>query len=67
MLSWILAIFVIMLGAKAFTRDGIPLTREKNLHGTKAKICGILCFLFAAFLVIDGLLSMKHLLRMLSR
>jgi len=67
MLSWILAIFVILLGAKAFTKDGIPLTKKKNLHGVGGKVCGILCFLFAAFLIIDGLLGMAHIARVLSR
>jgi hypothetical protein len=67
MLSWILAVFVILLGAKAFTRDGIPLTRTKNLHGVGGKICGVICFLFAAFLILDGLLGMASIARMFSR
>jgi len=58
MLSLILAGFVILLGAKAFSKDGIPLTRSKNLQGTGGKICGVLCFLLAAFLIFDGLLGM---------
>ena len=67
MLSWILAVFVILLGAKAFTKDGIPLTRTKNLHGVGGKICGVICFLFAAFLILDGLLGMASVARMFSR
>ncbi len=67
MLSFVLAVFVILLGAKAFTKNGIPLTRSKNLHGVGGKICGVLCFLLAAFLIIDGLLGMANLARILSR
>ena len=67
MLSFVLAVFVILLGAKAFTKNGIPLTRSKNLHGFGGKICGVLCFLLAAFLIIDGLLGMANLTRILSR
>jgi hypothetical protein len=61
MLSWVLAVFVILLGAKAFTKDGIPLTRTKNLHGIGGIVCGILCFLFAAFLILDGILGMRNI------
>ena len=67
MLSWVLAVFVVLLGAKAFTKDGIPLTRTRNLHGVGGKICGILCFLLAAFLLFDGLLGMARIARLLSR
>jgi uncharacterized membrane protein YccC len=67
MLSFVLAVFVILLGAKAFTKNGIPLTRSKNLHGIGGKVCGVLCFLLAAFLIIDGLLGMANLARILSR
>jgi hypothetical protein len=67
MLSFVLAVFVILLGAKAFTKNGIPLTRSKNLHGVGGKVCGVLCFLLAAFLIIDGLLGVANLARILSR
>ena len=67
MLSLILAVFVILLGAKAFTKGGIPLTRTKNLHGVGGKICGVICFLFAAFLILDGLFGMASVARMFSR
>ncbi len=67
MISWILAVFVILLGAKAFSKGGIPLTRTKNLHGVGGKICGILCFLLAAFLILDGLLGMASIAGIFSR
>jgi hypothetical protein len=67
MLSWILAVFVFILGAKAFTKDGIPLTRTKKLQGTGGKVCGVLCILLGLFLVFDGLLGMANIARLLSR
>ena len=67
MLSWILAVFVFLLGAKAFTKDGIPLTRNKNLHGTGGKICGVLCFLLGIFLVLDGILGTANIVRLVSQ
>ena len=65
--SWILAVFVILLGAKAFTKKGIPLTRTKNVHGVGGKVCGVLCFLLAGFLILDGLIGMARIARLLSR
>lgn len=66
MLSWILAVFVFILGAKAFTKDGIPLTRTKKLQGKAGIICGVLCILLGLLLVFDGLLGMASLARLLS-
>jgi len=66
-MPWILAFFVFTLGAKAFTKNGIPLTSTKNLHGVGGKVCGVLCILFGLFLVLDGLLGMANIARMLSR
>ena len=45
MLGLILGVFVVVLGAKAFTPTGIPLTREKNLTGATAKVIGAICSL----------------------
>jgi MFS superfamily sulfate permease-like transporter len=67
MLSWILAIFVFILGAKAFTKDGIPLTRTKKLQGTGGMICGILCMLLGLVFVLDGLLWLSSAARLFSR
>ena len=67
MLSWILAVFVFLLGLKAFTPDGIPLTRNKSLHGLGGKICGILCLLFSGLLVIDGIFGMAAIASVFSR
>ena len=67
MLSWILAVFVFLLGAKAFTKAGIPLTKTKNLQGVGGKICGVLCILLGLFLVLDGFLGMANIARILSK
>ena len=67
MISWILAIFVFMLGAKAFTKEGIPLTQTKKLQGPGGKICSVLCILLGLFLVFDGLFGMANIARLLSR
>ena len=67
MLSWILAVFVFLLGAKAFTKAGIPLTKTKNLQGVGGKICGVLCILLGLFLVFDGLFGMANIARMFAR
>lgn len=67
MLSWVLAVFAFLLGVKAFTKEGIPLTRKKNLHGVGGKICGVLCILFALLLILDGLLGMANIVRMMSQ
>ena len=67
MLSWILAAFIFGLGAKAFTKKGIPLTRTKNLHGVSGTVCGIICMLLGLFFVYDGFLSMAKIASLLSR
>lgn len=67
MISWILAIFVFMLGAKAFTKEGIPLTKTKKLQGPGGKICGVLCVLLGMFLMFDGLFGMANIARFLLR
>ncbi len=61
MLGLILGIAAIALGAKAFTPAGIPLTREKNLTGTTAKVVGTVCVLFGGTVVLSGLFSMLRI------
>lgn len=67
MISWLLAIAVFVLGAKAFTPAGIPLTREKSLHGTPGIICGVACILLGLLLVLDGLFGLAGVFHALSR
>lgn len=66
MLSWILAIFVFILGAKAFSKTGIPLTRHKNLTGAGGKVLGVLCILLGLILALDGALGVASIARMIS-
>ncbi len=64
MLGLILGVAAIALGAKAFTPTGIPLTREKNLTGTTAKVIGTACVLFGGTLVLSGRFSMLRIATM---
>lgn len=57
LLGIILGIFVIILGAKAFTPKGLPLTKEKNLTGTPAKVIGIICILLGLAFIADGVFA----------
>ncbi|MDA7979215.1 MAG: hypothetical protein MPJ50_10670 [Pirellulales bacterium] len=57
MLVIILGVFTILLGAKAFTPKGLPLTNKKNLTGTPAKVIGIVCITLGAAFIVWGLLS----------
>lgn len=66
MVAIILAIATILMGAKAFTPGGIPLTRTKNLTGTTAKIVGIICILLGALFIVDSVFGAARLLSLLS-
>jgi hypothetical protein len=65
MLGLILGVFVILLGAKAFTEKGIPLTKEKNLTGTTAKIIGVVCILLGIAFIADGVLASFSIIKLL--
>ena len=65
MLGIILGVMTILLGAKAFSKDGIPLTREKNLTGTTATVIGIICILIGLFFLADGILALFGLFSLL--
>lgn len=66
MLGLILGVFVILLGAKAFTEKGIPLTKEKNLTGATAKIIGVICILLGLLFLADGLLASFSIVKLFS-
>ena len=55
-LEFVLGIATILLGAKAFTRNGLPLARTKNLTGTPAMVTGIVCMVLGVAFIIWGLL-----------
>lgn len=66
MLGLILGVFVILLGAKAFTPAGIPLTKEKNLTGATAKIIGVVCILLGIVFLVDGVFASFSIFNLLS-
>ena len=66
MLGIILGVFVIILGAKAFSPTGIPLTREKKLTGTAAKIIGAVCIVLGVAFIADGVLASFSIWNLLS-
>ena len=57
MLLIVLGIMAIILGSKAFTSTGIPLTKKKNLTGAPAMIAGIACIGFGLLCIGFGSLS----------
>jgi len=57
MFGLILGVFTILLGGKAFTPAGIPLTRKRNLRGKTAKLIGAFCILLGLAFMADGLYS----------
>lgn len=61
MLAIILGIFTIGLGAKAFTPTGLPLSKQKNLTGTTAKVIGVVCILLGIFFVAEGAIGLLRL------
>ena len=66
MLGLILGVVIILLGAKAFSAAGIPLTREKNLTGTTAKVIGVVCILLGLFFIADGILASFRIFSLMS-
>jgi uncharacterized membrane protein YidH (DUF202 family) len=54
MLGILIGLLPIGLGIKAFTRDGLPLTRSKNLKGAGAKTIGVICILVGLAFIADG-------------
>jgi len=67
MLGLILGVVVILLGVKAFTENGIPLTKEKNLTGTTAKVIGVICILLGILFILDGVLATFSIMNLLRR
>lgn len=57
MFGIVLGILAILLGATAFTANGLPLTKTKNLTGTPARVIGVICVLFGMLLVAEGIWS----------
>jgi hypothetical protein len=57
MIGILIGIGAILLGAKGFTRDGLPLTSSKRLTGTGAKVAGVICLLIGLAFIAEGLFS----------
>jgi len=64
MLGLILGPLIILLGAKAFSETGIPLTREKNLTGTTAHIIGVVVILLGVAMFGLGIVGLLGILGM---
>ena len=62
MISLIIGVSAIGLGIKAFTKDGLPLTKKKNLTGRTAKVIGIICILIGLPFLIQGAVQLLVLL-----
>ncbi len=67
MLSFVLAILVFLLGMKGFRKEGIPLTRSRNITGRKGKLIGGACIAFGLALCVDGFLGTAGLISRLSQ
>ena len=66
MLGIILSLFVIGLGAKAFTPAGLPLSKTRNLTGTTAKVIGVICILLGILFIVDGVFSTLRIVSLFS-
>lgn len=53
---FILGYFIFTFGLRAFTKNGLPLTRAKRLTGPVAWPIGLLCCLLASYMVYLGLI-----------
>ena len=56
-IGFALGIAAILLGMKGFTREGLPLSKKKNLTGTTAQIIGVCCILLGAFFIVASALG----------
>jgi len=54
MLGIILGIVTILLGTKAYSPQGLPLSPGRNLTGTTGKVVGVICILLGAMFILDG-------------
>lgn len=61
MIGIVLGIFTILLGAKAFTPSGIPLTKTRHLTGGVAKGVGIACIVLGLLFIADGLFGVVRM------
>lgn len=57
MLGIILGIVAILMGTKAYSPQGLPLSPGRNLTGTTGKVVGVFCIVLGALLIVDGAFS----------
>jgi hypothetical protein len=62
MLGIIIGVLAILLGIKAFTPKGLPLTNTRNLTGMTAKIIGVACIVLGILFILDGLISTSRII-----
>lgn len=51
-------LIIVLLGAKGFSEDGIPLTYDRNLCGTPGRCVGIVCLLVGSPMVLFAIMLM---------
>ena len=58
MLGILIGIAAILLGAKGFSKNGLPFTSKKRLTGAGAKVVGVICILIGIAFIADGIFSL---------
>ena len=53
-----LGLGIVLLGAKGFSQDGIPLTYDRSLCGTPGRCVGIVCLLVGSPMVLFAVMLM---------
>jgi len=61
MIGILIGVGAILLGAKGFTREGLPLTSKKRLTGTGAIVVGVICVLIGLAFIAEGMFSVYML------
>lgn len=67
MLGILLGALTIILGCKAFTAAGLPLSKSKRLTGPGAKVVGILCVLLGVAFIADGCFGAAKIIALFSK
>jgi uncharacterized membrane protein YidH (DUF202 family) len=67
MLGIILGVLTIGLGMKAFSADGLPLSRSRNLTGATARVIGVFCVLLGLLMIADGVFGTLRILKLIGR
>jgi hypothetical protein len=57
MIAILIGIGAILLGAKGFSSDGLPVTGKRRMTGSGAKAVGAICLLIGIAFIADGIYS----------